>query len=127
MWVVEPDVDEHGDPNLAIVHVDSIFRIVHLLPIHQTNMFISRDITMHNLLDHFDEFYINRFADYHAFEVYPRDHMTCNCVVNISEYIVNVSWLTRSLELRFWHKRPYPSAQINETMDLDERLDFLYG
>lgn len=69
MWMVEPDYDEDGDPNLAIIHVDSIFRATHLLPAHQSGQFVSRDMTMHDSLDLFSKFYVNRFVDYHAFEV----------------------------------------------------------
>ena len=69
MWVVEPDIDEDGDANLAIIHVDAIFRAAHLLPAHQSNQFVSREITMHNSLDTFDKFYVNKYVDYHAFEV----------------------------------------------------------
>lgn len=70
MWVVEPDFDEDGNPNLAIIHVDTIFRAAHLLPVHRSNQFIPRDVvTMQNSLDYFDKFYVNRFVDYHAFEV----------------------------------------------------------
>ena len=69
MWVVEPDIDEDGDANLAIIHVDAIFRAAHLLPAHQSNQFVSREIMMHNSLDTFDKFYVNKYVDYHALEV----------------------------------------------------------
>ena len=69
MWVVEPDVNEDGDANLAIIHVDTIFRAAHLLPAHQSDQCVSRDITMHDSLDTFNRFYVNRYVDYHAFEV----------------------------------------------------------
>ncbi|KAF8347327.1 hypothetical protein F5887DRAFT_1060902 [Amanita rubescens] len=70
MWLVEPDYDEDGDPNFAIIHVDTIFRAAHLLPAHPSNQFVARHIiTMHNSLNQFDQFYVNRFIDYHAFEV----------------------------------------------------------
>jgi len=69
MWLVEPDYED-GEPNLAIIHVDTIFRAAHLLPAHRSNQFVARHvITMHNSLDRYDQFYVNRFVDYHAFEV----------------------------------------------------------
>ena len=69
-WMVEPDTlaDDSGDPHLAIIHVDSIFRAVHLLPAHQNSTFVERTITMHSSLDMFQLFYINRFADHQSFE-----------------------------------------------------------
>ena len=69
LWMVEPDTDDFGDPHLAIIHVDSIYRAVHLLPAHQNSTFVERTVTMHSSLDIFQLFYINRFADHQSFEV----------------------------------------------------------
>jgi hypothetical protein len=70
-WMVEPDTlaDDSGDPYLAIIHLDSIYRAVHLLPAHQNNTFVDRTTTMHSSLDTFELFYINKFADHQSFEV----------------------------------------------------------
>jgi hypothetical protein len=68
-WIVEPDTDVSGDPHLAVIHVDSIYRAVHLLPAHQNSTFVERTITMHSLIDTFQRFYINRFVDHQSFEV----------------------------------------------------------
>ncbi len=69
LWVVEPDFEDDGNPFLAIIHVDSIFRAAHLLPVYQTNQFTSRSLTMHETLDTFKQFYVNKFVDYHAFAI----------------------------------------------------------
>lgn len=69
LWMVEPDTDHSGDPHLTIIHVDSIYRAVHLLPAHQNSTFVERTVTMHSSLDTFQLFYINRFADHQSFEV----------------------------------------------------------
>jgi hypothetical protein len=69
LWMVEPDTNDAGDPHLAIIHLDSIYRAVHLLPAHRNNTFVERTITMHSSLDMFQLFYINRFADHQSFEV----------------------------------------------------------
>jgi hypothetical protein len=71
LWMVEPDMDDSdtGAPHLAIIHLDSIYRAVHLLPAHQNSTFIERTITMHSSLDTFKLFYINRFADHQSFEI----------------------------------------------------------
>ena len=68
-WMVKPETDDTGDPHLSIIHLDSIYRAVHLLPAHQNGTFIDRTITMHSSLDTFQLFYINRFADHQSFEV----------------------------------------------------------
>ena len=68
MWIVEPEnANEH--PHIGIVHVDSIYRAAHLIPVYRTNQYISRSLTMHDTLDKFTQFYINKFVDHHAFEI----------------------------------------------------------
>jgi hypothetical protein len=69
MWVVEPEFDADENPHIAIIHVDSIYHAAHLIPAYRTNQYISRFLTMHDTLDTFKEFYINKFADHHAFEI----------------------------------------------------------
>jgi hypothetical protein len=69
LWMVKPDIRESGDPRLAIIHLDSIYRAVHLLPAHRNNTFVDRTITMHSSLDTFQLFYINKFVDHQSFEV----------------------------------------------------------
>ena len=68
-WMVELDTDNNGDPHLAIIHLYSIYRAVHLLPAHQDSTFIEHTITMHSSLNTFKLFYINNFVDYQLFEV----------------------------------------------------------
>ena len=65
---VEPDFTDDGSPCLAIVHIDSIYRAVHLLAAHQDAQFIDRSFTMHTTLDKFKSFYVNKYADHHAFD-----------------------------------------------------------
>ena len=69
LWMVKLDTDDAGNPYLAIIHLDSIYQAVHLLPAHQNSTFVKHMITMHSLLDTFQLFYINRFADHQSFEV----------------------------------------------------------
>ena len=68
MWTVEPDFQETGESHLSIIHTDSIYRAVHLLPVYRTAEHVKRTITMHLSLDTFRHFYINKFADHHTFE-----------------------------------------------------------
>ena len=51
LWMVKPDTDDAGNPHLAIIHLDSIYRAVHLLLAHQNSTFVKRTITMHSSLD----------------------------------------------------------------------------
>ena len=68
LWMVEPDVHEDGRPHLAIIHLDTILRAAHLIPVYGTN-FIERSLTMHDTLDTFKDFYVNKYVDHHTFEI----------------------------------------------------------
>jgi hypothetical protein len=68
MWVVEPEF-EADDPHLAIVHIDCVYRAVHLNPAYRTNQYNSRSLTMHDILDTFKLFYVNKFADHNAYDI----------------------------------------------------------
>ena len=52
----------------SVIHVDTIIRAAHLLPIFGTE-FIPETLTFHDTLDSFHGFYVNRFVDHHAFEI----------------------------------------------------------
>jgi hypothetical protein len=67
LWKIKPDTEDDGNPHLAVIHLETIFRAVHLMPAYCTAEFISRTITMHSSLDIFNTFYVNRFADHHSF------------------------------------------------------------
>ena len=68
MWMVEPEFQETDEPHLSVIHTDSIYRAVHLLPVYSTAEPVRRTITMHSSLDTFRLFYVNKFADHNAFE-----------------------------------------------------------
>ena len=67
LWKVEPDTEDDGNLHLAVTHLNTIFRAVHLMPAYHTVEFINRTFTMHTSLDTFNIFYVNRFADNHSF------------------------------------------------------------
>ena len=68
LWNVEPEFDgDDEEPHLDIVHVDCIYRAAHLIPVY--NGYISQSLTMHDTLDSFSCFYVNKYVDYHAFEI----------------------------------------------------------
>ncbi|KAJ7698292.1 hypothetical protein B0H17DRAFT_1158368 [Mycena rosella] len=37
MWMVEPDLDDDGEREMSIIHLDTILRAAHLIPIHADN------------------------------------------------------------------------------------------
>lgn len=67
MWLVEREY-RNEEPLLAVVHVDSIFRAVHLLPFFGRER-VPQGFSHSNTLDMYAMFYVNRFADHHSFEI----------------------------------------------------------
>ncbi|KAG2029774.1 hypothetical protein BDR03DRAFT_936783 [Suillus americanus] len=68
MWIVKPSFDTDNSPFVGIIHIDSIYHTVHLVPIYGTQ-FISRDLKHYDSYNAFQVFYVNKFADHHAFEI----------------------------------------------------------
>ncbi|KAG1850945.1 hypothetical protein F4604DRAFT_1687040, partial [Suillus subluteus] len=68
MWMVKPAFSAQNAPHFAIIHIDTIFRAAHLLPVFGT-IPLSPSIKFHQVLDIFKLFYVNKFADHHAFEI----------------------------------------------------------
>jgi hypothetical protein len=69
LWMVEPDTHADGRPYLAVIPLGSIIRAAHLIPVYRTNDFIRPSLTMHDSLDEFNAFYVNKYVDHHAFEI----------------------------------------------------------
>jgi hypothetical protein len=68
MWVVWPGVTATRQPKMAVIHVDSIFQAAHLIPVYGAAPSLpSHGIRPNDSYDHFCLFYINKFADHHAF------------------------------------------------------------
>lgn len=67
MWVVTPDY-LGGARSLAVIHIDSIFRAAHILPIFD-NTPLPRTLDYTSVLDSFQGFYLNKYIDYHVYEI----------------------------------------------------------
>lgn len=67
MWMVCPSSLADHSPNLTVVHIDTIFRAAHLIPIYGKKE-ISRFIKPYHSYDAFRAFYVNKYADHHSFE-----------------------------------------------------------
>jgi hypothetical protein len=68
MWIVEPDIGHHKSRVMSVIHVDSIIRAAHLLPVFRADVAVPREINFSHTLDVFTAFYVNKYIDYHAFE-----------------------------------------------------------
>ena len=69
MHTVEPNYLPNGKPTTAIVHLGTVFRAAHLLPIFSNHLALTKRQRHEQTLDLFSEFYVNRYIDHHAFEV----------------------------------------------------------
>ncbi|KAI9432304.1 hypothetical protein BJY52DRAFT_1132806 [Lactarius psammicola] len=68
MWVVQPDSNADGSPAVGVIHLDSVLRAAHLLPVYGDS-FMPTDLSTEHSLDAFGTYYINKYIDYHAFEI----------------------------------------------------------
>ncbi|KAG1882730.1 hypothetical protein F4604DRAFT_1577018 [Suillus subluteus] len=68
MWMVKPGVLEDGSPNLTVIHIDTVYRAAHLIPVYGPK-FIPHTLKFYHSYDVFRSFYVNKYADHHAFEI----------------------------------------------------------
>jgi hypothetical protein len=66
MWVVKPEV-EGNKRTLEVIHLDSIARGAHLLPVYGSGV-LPEDFDYTSALDAFKSYYVNHFADHHSYE-----------------------------------------------------------
>ncbi len=68
MWTVEPENDEDDAPHFSVVHIDTILRAAHLIPVYDGTV-IDKYHRHETTLDNFNKFFVNKFADHHANEI----------------------------------------------------------
>ena len=68
MWVIDPDILDDGRPWAAVIHLDTIVHLVHLLPIYGEK-WAPRGVKYTDSLDRFSKFYVNKFSDHHTFKI----------------------------------------------------------
>jgi hypothetical protein len=68
MWVIEPDYCEDGTHFASVIHLDTIFRAAHLMPVYG-DKFIPPHLSFTQSLDAFRAYYVNKYIDHHAFEI----------------------------------------------------------
>ncbi|KAF8554079.1 hypothetical protein OG21DRAFT_1413206 [Imleria badia] len=66
--MVTPSFHDDGSKIFSVIHLDSIIRLAHLLPIFGEDQ-VSSAMNCYNSLDLFHGFYVNRFIDHHAFKL----------------------------------------------------------
>ncbi|KAI9448827.1 hypothetical protein BJY52DRAFT_1127182, partial [Lactarius psammicola] len=72
MWVVKQEFNYHGQPTVEVIHVDSIARAAHLLPVCGASQ-VPEEFRYHSALDTFHTFFVNHYVDHHAHEFIGSD------------------------------------------------------
>jgi hypothetical protein len=68
MWIVKRDFNGDGTRAASVIHLDTIFRAAHLMPIYGDNP-IPSHLSFTQSLDAFNSYYVNKYIDHHAFEI----------------------------------------------------------
>ncbi|KAG1855909.1 hypothetical protein F4604DRAFT_1883171 [Suillus subluteus] len=68
MWMVRPAYSTNHAPLHSIIHVETIYRAAHLIPIYGTRFF-PPNVNLHTSYDAFRAYYVNKYVDHHAFEI----------------------------------------------------------
>ncbi|KAF8200520.1 hypothetical protein K438DRAFT_1822115 [Mycena galopus ATCC 62051] len=67
LWVVTPEAYRNGQKCLAVIHLDSIARAAHLLPVYGASS-LPENFHYSYSLDAFRAFFVNSYADHHVHE-----------------------------------------------------------
>ncbi|KAH9829482.1 uncharacterized protein C8Q71DRAFT_406693 [Rhodofomes roseus] len=68
MWIVEPDLCADNSRYMSVIHLDSVLRLAHLIPVYGED-FLPPDFDYQYSLDAFRSFFVSKFADHNAHEI----------------------------------------------------------
>ncbi|KIK97136.1 hypothetical protein PAXRUDRAFT_136962 [Paxillus rubicundulus Ve08.2h10] len=68
MWIMRPAYRANHSPEYAVIHIDSIYQAAHLIPVYGPH-FVPYNLHHHHSYDTFHVYYINKYADHHAFKI----------------------------------------------------------
>lgn len=68
LWIVRPELDAYDQPVTSVIHLDCIIRAVLLIGVYG-KQFLPENFHFTQSLDSFRVFYVDKFADHHAFEI----------------------------------------------------------
>ncbi|KAG2107614.1 uncharacterized protein F5147DRAFT_802059 [Suillus discolor] len=68
MWIVRPGFGADSAPGYVVIHIDSIYCAAHLIPMYGVQ-FVPRELKFYHSYDAFQAYYVNKYADHHAFEI----------------------------------------------------------
>jgi hypothetical protein len=67
MWMVRPERESNGRPCYAVIHINSIQRAAHLIPVYGPGS-VPDSIQFFHSLNVFRSYYVNSYADHHMNE-----------------------------------------------------------
>jgi hypothetical protein len=67
MWIVKPQYTANNRHSFSLIHLNSVLRGIHLLPVHKKHPVVETH-SFSRSLDNYRRFYVNKYIDYHAFE-----------------------------------------------------------
>ncbi|KAI0769267.1 hypothetical protein BD413DRAFT_604897 [Trametes elegans] len=68
LWIVEPDLETDGSHAKDVIHIQTLLRAAHLIPVFGESLTPSQ-LKQHEVLDSYQAFYVNKYADYHAHDI----------------------------------------------------------
>ncbi|KIK79837.1 hypothetical protein PAXRUDRAFT_160184, partial [Paxillus rubicundulus Ve08.2h10] len=68
LWMVHLAFCANHTPDITVIHIDAIYRAAHLIPIYGRHS-VPPDIKYYHSYDTFRAFYVDKYADHHAFEI----------------------------------------------------------
>ena len=68
MWNVTPEYKRNGERLITVIHLDSVLRAAHLIPVFG-RQYLPPHFSHTWSLDVFEAFYVNKYADHHANEI----------------------------------------------------------
>ena len=68
MWIVTQEIGQTKQPALGLININSIVHSVHLIGIAGSHL-VPYEVDHTNALEAFKTFYINKYIDYHTYEV----------------------------------------------------------
>ncbi|ETW86550.1 hypothetical protein HETIRDRAFT_307777 [Heterobasidion irregulare TC 32-1] len=66
MWIVEPDLDIDGNHATSVIHLESIVRAAHLIPVYGEEFLPPHAVDPSSALDAYAAYFVNKFVDHHA-------------------------------------------------------------
>lgn len=68
MWTVQPLFGDYSEPLMSVIPLHQILHTAHLIPVYDMEL-ILHQFLFTETLDHYPEFYVNKFVDHHTFKI----------------------------------------------------------